>query len=110
MTCQILRDHREIKEVLDMPEYARYSDSMIAFMNMGNIRLQSYGVDISKMPNSKQIAVLRRFFNSLNGEVVVDFSLPVGNSAGSIEYPENTKADRILNDIIIALASGKGKG
>lgn len=94
-----VRDHREIKEVLDMPEYARYSDSMIAFMNMGNIRLQSYGVDISKMPNSKQMAVLRRFFNSLNGEVVVDFSLPDGNSAGSIEYPENTKADRILNDI-----------
>lgn len=94
-----VQDHREVKDVLDLPDYAEYSDGMIAFMNMGNIRLQSYGIDISKMPNSKQIAVLRRFFNSLNGEVVVDFSQPDGYSAGSIEYPENTKADRILNDI-----------
>ena len=94
-----VQDHREVKDVLDMPDYAEYSDGMIAFMNMGNIRLQSYGIDISKMPNTKQISVLRRFFNSLNGEVTVDFSLPDGHTDGSIEYPENTKADRILNDI-----------
>jgi hypothetical protein len=39
-----VKDHREISEILDLPDYAEYSDGMIAFMNMGNIRLQTYGI------------------------------------------------------------------
>ena len=95
-----VRDHREIAGVLDfLPEYAEYSDGMIEFMNLGNIRMQSYGIDISRAPNSKQRSVLRRFFNSLDGEVTVDFSRQDGGTDGSIDYPEGTRADRILNDI-----------
>ena len=61
-----VQDHREIAGVLDfLPEYAEYSDGMIEFMNLGNIRMQSYGIDISKAPNSKQRSALRRFFSSL---------------------------------------------
>lgn len=95
-----VEDHREISSVLDfLPEYAEYSDGMIEFMNLGNIRMQSYGIDISRAPNSKQRSVLRRFFNSLDGEVTVDFSRQDGGTDGSIDYPEGTRADRILNDI-----------
>lgn len=95
-----VQDHREIAEVLDfLPDDHEYSDGMIEFMNLGNIRLQSYGIDISKTPNAKQIPVLRRFFNSLGGEVTVDFSNENGNTDGSIDYPEGTRADRILADI-----------
>lgn len=95
-----VQDHREIAQVLDfLPDYHEYSDGMIEFMNMGNIRLQSYGIDIAKAPNAKQRSMLKRFFQSLDGEVTVDFSLENGNSAGSIEYQEGTRAEKILRDI-----------
>lgn len=95
-----VQDHREISSVLDfLPEYAEYSDGMIEFMNLGNIRMQSYGIDIAKAPNSKQKGVLKRFFNSLGGEVTVDFSRQDGGTDGSVDYPEGTRSDRILNDI-----------
>ncbi len=74
------RDHREISEILELPDGAGYSDGMIAFMNQGNIRLQSYGIDIASAPNPKQTPILRRFFQSLNGEVVVDFSAENGDN------------------------------
>lgn len=93
-------DHRQIAEVLDfLPYYHEYSDGMIEFMNMGNIRMQSYGIDISKAPNSKQKSVLRKFFQSLDGEVTVDFSKENGNNDGSIDYSEGTRPDKILRDI-----------
>lgn len=102
-----VQDHREIAEVLDfLPDYAEYSDGMIEFMNMGNIRLQSYGIDIAKAPNAKQRSMLRKFFNSLDGEVTVDFSLENGNNDGSIDYPEGTRADKILRDIDSYFSTG----
>ena len=59
-----VQDHREIADILDfLPDDHSYSAGMIEFMNLGNIRMQNYGIDISKAPNAKQIAVLRRFFN-----------------------------------------------
>ena len=95
-----VRDHREISEVLDfLPEDHGYSDALIEFMNMGNIRMQSYGIDISVAPNAKQKPILRKFFDSLFGEVTVDFSRENGDSAGSVDYPEGTRSERIIRDI-----------
>lgn len=103
-----VQDHREIAEVLDfLPEEHGYSDGLVEFMNLGNIRLQSYGIDISKAPNKAQISQLRKFFNSLNGEVTVDFSDEDGGSVGSLEYPEGTRADKILSDIDSYFKTGK---
>jgi hypothetical protein len=92
-------DHREISEVLDLPEDAGYSDGLIAFMNLGNIRMNEYGIDISVAPNNKQKSKLRDFFNSLDGEVTVDFSKENGDNAGSADYQEGTSSSRILKDI-----------
>ena len=63
------------------------------------IGTEQYGIDISVMPNSKQIPVLQKFINSLNGEFTVDFSDEKGYSKGSIDYPEGTNSARIINDI-----------
>ncbi len=94
------QDHREIRDVLDfIGDDANFSDGLIAFMNMGNIRLQEYGIDISKAPNEKQIAVLRDIFSKLNGEVKVDFSNEKGNNIDSVEYVMGTSAERIIRDI-----------
>lgn len=101
-------DHRQVAEVLDfLPEDHEYSDGMIEFMNLGNIRLQSYGIDIAKAPNVSQRSKLRQFFRSLDGEVSVDFSDENGNTVGSVEYPEGTRPDRILSDIDRYFETGK---
>ena len=97
-----VKDHREISEILDLPDYAEYSDGMIAFMNMGNIRLQTYGIDISAMPNAKQISTLRDIISYVmreNDEFSVDFSKTDGYSAGSVTYGKGTSASKIIADI-----------
>ena len=94
-----VQDHREISEILDLPDDAGYSDGLIEFMRQGNIRLQSYGIDIAVKPNKAQRSVLRDFFNKLDGEVTVDYSRLNGDSAGSADYTEGTSSSRILNDI-----------
>ena len=97
-----VKDHREISEILDLPDYAEYSDGMIAFMNMGNIRLQTYGIDISAMPNAKQFSALRDIIFTVmreNDEFSVDFSKTDGYSAGSVTYGKGTSASKIIADI-----------
>lgn len=97
-----VKDHREISEILDLPDYAEYSDGMIAFMNMGNIRLQTYGIDVSAMPNAKQFTALRDIIFTVmreNDEFSVDFSKTDGYSAGSVTYGKGTSASKIIADI-----------
>lgn len=97
-----VKDHREISEILDMPDSAEYSDSLIYFMNMGNIRMQTYGIDISAAPNAEQISRLRDVIPEImkdNDEFSVDFSKKNGYSAGSVTYPKGTATSKILSDI-----------
>ena len=97
-----VKDHREISEILNLPDYAQYSDGMIVFMNMGNIRLQTYGIDIASMPNDKQISALRGIISDVMreyDEFTVDFSKPNGNSDGSVTYPKGVSSSRIISDI-----------
>ena len=105
-----VQDHREIADILDLPDYAQYSDGMIIFMNMGNIRLQTYGIDISAMPNSKQISALRGIIQRVMSEYdefIVDFSTKSGYSDGSITYPKNIASSRIIFDIQSYFETGK---
>ncbi len=93
-------DHREIKDVLDfLPDNGNRSDGLIQFMNMGNIRMQISGIDISKAPTKSQTSSLKHFFDYNNGEITVDFSKENGDNAGSVEYPAGTSSFKILNDI-----------
>lgn len=95
-----VQDHREVAEVLDfLPERYEYSDPLIEFMNLGNIRIMTHGVEITVEPNAKQRAQLERFFEEHNGEVSVDFSDQEGRSAGSLEYEAYTDVEDILHDI-----------
>ena len=97
-----VQDHREISEILDMPDTTGYSDSLIAFMNMGNIRLQTYGIDISQAPNQSQKTALRNIIAQVmreNDEFSVDFSKSNGYTDGSVTYPKGTATTKILSDI-----------
>lgn len=104
-----VKDHREISEILDMPDSAEYSDSLVYFMNMGNIRMQTYGIDISAAPNAEQISRLRDVIPEImkdNDEFSVDFSKKNGYSAGSVTYPKGTATSKILSDINEFFESG----
>lgn len=92
-------DHREISDILDLPEDVGYSDGLIEFMRQGNVRMQEFGIDVSVMPNKNQLAVLKRFFDKNNGEITVDFSKLNGDNAGSIDYSEGTKNSKIIADM-----------
>lgn len=100
-------DHRSISEVLDMPDDAGYSDGLIEFMNQGNVRMQSSGIDISTKPNAKQEKVLLDFFSKKNGEVIVDFSDKRGRTIHSVEYPDKTLPYRIKRDIAAFFDNGR---
>ena len=97
-----VEDHRAISEILDMPYDYEYSDGLIAFMNMGNIRMQTYGIDISQSPNYEQKSTLRDIISQVmqdNDEFTVDFSNTDGRTEGSVTYPRGTSSSKILSDI-----------
>lgn len=97
-----VQDHREISEILDMPDTTGYSDGLIAFMNMGNIRMQTYGIDISQAPNQAQKSALRDIISQImrnEDEFTVDFSKTSGYTDGSVTYPKGTATSKILADI-----------
>lgn len=97
-----VQDHREISEILDMPDTTGYSDGLIAFMNMGNIRMQTYGIDISQTPNQAQKSALRDIISQImrnENEFTVDFSKTSGYTDGSVTYPKGTATSKILADI-----------
>lgn len=97
-----VQDHREISDILNLPDYAEYSTGMILFMNMGNIRLQTYGIDIAAMPTEQQFTALRGIISEImrnEDTFCVDFSTKKGNTDGSVEYPKGTSSSRIISDI-----------
>lgn len=95
-----VQDHREINDVLDfLGDDANFSDGLINFMNMGNIRLNSYGIDIAKQPNNNQISVLKKIFDKLKGEVTIDFSNSNGDNVANVDYIKGTSSEKIISDI-----------
>ena len=88
-------DHSDIEEIdLDMGE----------FMDMGNIRMQpeSNGIHLSGIPTQEQIKVLKKYFDTAEGNVIVDLSTK-GKAMGAVEaskeYKIGTSPDKILHDI-----------
>jgi len=92
-----LLDHREVAEILDLPQ----TEALITFMNSGCIRVmpECPGLDISIYPTKKQIDVIRRFVNYYRGDVCIDISDEKGNIVTTFEYTEKTSSLRIIFDI-----------
>lgn len=107
-------DHREIHRVYPddaFPEDNVGTKNMIDFMNRGNIRLQSNGIDISILNTltPAQERVLGRHIAKNRGEYTVDFSDANGNTADSKDYPIGTSAAKIIKDIRDFLAANNAK-
>lgn len=92
-----LLDHREVAEILDLPQ----TEALIVFMNSGCIRVmpECPGLDISIYPTEKQIDVIRRFVDYYRGDVCIDISDKKGNIVTTFEYTEKTSSSRIIFDI-----------
>ena len=92
-----LLDHREVAEILDLPQ----TEALITFMNSGCIRVmpECPGLDISIYPTKKQIDVIRRFIDYYRGDVCIDISDKKGNIVTTFEYTEKTSSSRIIFDI-----------
>lgn len=90
-------DHREIESILE----SNYTDALIEFMNMGNIRLnpESQGLDISVLPTKEQEITLRNYFNYFKGEIIVDISDINGKNIANFECREKTASSKIISDI-----------
>jgi len=85
-------DHREVNDI---------GTDMIEFMALGNIRMQTYGFELTQEPTKEQINTLRRFIGGRNGEVKVDFSKKGEYRVEhSVEYNSGANVSRILNDIL----------
>jgi hypothetical protein len=92
-----LLDHREVAEILDLPQ----TEALIAFMNSGCIRVmpECPGLDISVYPTKKQMDIICRFADYYRGNVCIDISDERGNIVKTFEYPKKTSSSRIIFDI-----------
>jgi hypothetical protein len=92
-------DHRGINQVIDIEDRKSINDEMNLFMNYGNIRIISGGIDLIKEPNLLQRQALRDFIDYYDGEIMVDYTNEEGKTVGSTVYGMGTDSERILNDI-----------
>lgn len=103
-------DHRDISDALGL-DYGGgdYSDAMIQFMAEGNIRIspENDGINLSVAPTKAQERALNDFITKAGGEVTLDIDKPGGDTVISVEYPEGTRANKVLNDIREYFESGK---
>lgn len=92
-------DHREIENVYT--NGTERVDAINDFLAKGNIRIMPEGnsINLAVEPNAKQETALRRYINSVRGEVIIDIDNSNGNTVKSLEYDSGTSAAKILSDI-----------
>lgn len=93
-------DHREIQDI--MPDDLSGTNAMIAFMNLGNIRLSFCGADMSVKPTHQQMDMLRRALISAcnHGDTFsIDLSAPSGYVVESRTYSSARQMDDLVDDI-----------
>lgn len=86
-------DHRDIYDAIEnfiAPEKRNeYNAAMDFFMNCGNIRLTSNGIDLICEPNEQQVDKLYDYLNNLKTRerlIAVDYSNEDGHCIGSTSY------------------------
>ena len=94
-------DHRDILDAYGEDSDMSGSEAMVDFMAQGNIRIspESGGINLSVMPTAAQYEKLEQFVQKYRGEVMLDIDDTDGNTLHSVEYPRNTRASKVLNDI-----------
>ena len=94
-------DHREVVDAFGEDSDLSGNGAMVQFMADGAIRImpESGGINLSVEPTAEQMQQLSSFVSKNRGEVIIDFDDTNGNTLHSVEYPQGTHANRVLNDI-----------
>lgn len=90
-------DHRDIKDVIDVEEDYNGYKAMVQFMNYGNIRMHSCGIDLTIPPNEQQRRVLGAYLRNMDS-FYVDISNETGQTVQTFEY-DFAYPGQILRDI-----------
>ena len=92
-------DHRDIWDATESG--ADGTEAMVSFINEGNIRLspESGGLEMSRMPNEKQLMAIREYVYYFDGEVFLDISDAAGKVVIGKEYSPKTSPTKVINDI-----------
>ena len=104
-------DHRDVAEIYTDAEYSaaesKYPNMGSAtavlqdFIDKGNIRLNSTGIEIATAPTQEQYNALYDYLEHVqkdNGEVFIDLDTETKNRA-NLEYNEKTSISKMINDI-----------
>ena len=100
-------DHRDISEIM-LDSDISGTEAMIEYMNQGNIRImpESNGINLSVLPTASQFEALDDYISRARGEVILDIDDNNGNTLHSVEYPKETRASKVINDIKKYFADG----
>lgn len=78
-------DHRDIKDVIDIEEDCNGRLAMTQFMNYGNIRMMSQGIDLTIPPNEYQRQAISNYLKRAD-RFFVDISNAEGNVVQTFEH------------------------
>ena len=93
-------DHRSISEAMEssLPADYDYSLPLIMFVSYGNIRINTYGFELSKRPTKAQKRVLSSFLRTLDN-AYIDVANENGNVVKSFVYEGYLSPSKIFADI-----------
>lgn len=95
------RDHRVIGDLMNQltgQDKSAY-DQMMAFMALGNIRLQACGLHIIQPPTTTQRRALGRILARMDDETQLDVSNESGRHTDSLTFPLGTSPNKIFQAI-----------
>jgi len=104
-------DHRDIFDIDEDAEIYG-TDAMIDFMGRGNIRVSPEypGINLQVEPTEQQYNQIRKFideFALMQGYFAVDFDNTNGDTVATLEYENNIRSSKIINDIKYYFQEGK---
>ena len=104
-------DHREIFDIDEDAEIYG-TEAMIDFMGRGNIRVSPEypGINLQIEPTEQQYNQIRKFideFALMQGYFAVDFDNTNGDTVATLEYENNIRSSKIINDIKYYFQEGK---
>ena len=97
------RDHKDIEDVIEVDSEG-YSAALIQFMNYGNIRVASNGLDIAQRPTAAQYGMICAYVDYVKELKDKSFYIDISNNKGNVvknfyyEFPFSGQVIKDIND------------
>lgn len=104
-------DHREVDELFEDEEIENKPGSntaaLVKFMNLGNIRSSTNGIEISVPPTPAQRKVIIQKIKDMDDDLYVDFSSPTGSIVCGKHFDFPTDPNDVLQTIDLYFENGR---